>query len=149
MTIRDALALRLGQLLQSTSVYPNYAWVAEDGGVTGPLPAVVYRQLGGERYSSGDCGADDDFQTSRFLVEAFAREAAECHAIRRLLDGAFPGPPTGSPDRPGEPARWAAGGPTVLWAEAADPAADAEFPANVAHELLCFEQTVLTVTHTR
>lgn len=143
-TIKDALAAKLRAVLATDRVYPNYEGLGDDPG-RAKLPAVVYRQTGGERYAAGDVGATD-YRTDTFLVEVFDQDAATCERVRGRIEAALAGPPNGEDD-PGRPAVWVRGGPVVHWAAAADPASDAEFPFVAAHELLCYEQVVVTVEH--
>lgn len=143
MTITDALTWKLCAVVGGDKVFPDAVPIPDDPDEAA-LPAVTYRQTGGyaEKYLDAP---RSPLRTDTFMVEAFAFTRAAAEAVKNQLLAAFRGPVDA------DPAKWAAwptaGGLAVGWAEADDPAADADFPTTDAHRLFRYAQVHLTVTY--
>lgn len=147
--IESSIRNQLAKVLEHNRVYPGSIPMKETNEGTlapvGVLPATSYRLLNGFQPDSFE--GRRSFHTDTYLVEFFAKTAKECQEGRRLLIGAFPGPPNGALIQ-GGPAIWdKKTNDKIRWAEATDPTADSEFPTTDAHDVLQFVQLILTVTY--
>ena len=144
VTIGDSLQAELMRVLETTSVFPNYIPRVDDQWLG--VPAATYRQLDGERMTHGDVGLSKIVQ-DKFLVEVFSYNIEEARQWSSRLFDSFTGP-IGRDDAPGH-TRWVEDGPVIHWAEAASPSSDLEAAAYEHHQVLVFEQLVITVTYLR
>lgn len=147
--IEPSLYRRLCSLLGHKRIYPEAIPMKEtDEGEIEPecaLPAIAYRLVSGDQVDS--FAGKQGLKTDSFLIECFDRDADSLQSFRTTMFDEFKGPANKEPGKMGWPVQWIDGGPKIRTCEATDPSADTNFEAKDAHDMLRFQQLLLTIQY--